>query len=176
MAPRNINARRGRQGSSTRISLNLIFYSFISIAVLFAVLQYYFIFTGDRSSRTLRALESKSLQDVTPPESLTEIEFCAEKCRYIPAMCTENLYRDQLGLPAPTCLRYSTTVEDDIYWASFRSQEKELNTNRDKKTAQLVMWAASRARERRVHGKSTELKCEEVPTENMSPMMWPEEL
>ncbi|KAL7508946.1 hypothetical protein ACHAXN_008824 [Cyclotella atomus] len=108
-----------------------------------------------------------------PPESLEEIEFCAEKCRYIPEMCSQNKYRDQLRLPAPKCLRYSTTVEGDIYWASHQSKDQLLNNKRHKKTVRLVTWAAARARERR--GQSSTKKCEEIPSNNTAPMMFPEE-
>lgn len=112
--------------------------------------------------------------DGSPPESLQTIEFCAEKCRFVPEMCTRNLHRDHLKLPAPKCLNYSLTVADDIY---FNPSNQILSTNRNKRTVQLVSWAAARAREaRKSHQYSDTHKCEEVPTNYSAPMMWPEEL
>jgi hypothetical protein len=110
----------------------------------------------------------------SPPETLQTIEFCAEKCRFIPEMCTHNLHRGNLKPPAPKCLQYSLTVADDIY---FKPSDQTIVTDRNKRTVQLVSWAAARAREsRKLNRYSDTHKCEDVPTNYSAPMMWPEEL
>lgn len=168
MPPRNIHRQttRGNRGSAKSISLALLAVSF-----LVSLLPFIFIFNQPISGRKEGWSTAIS---AGPPESLEEIEFCAEKCRYIPEMCSQNKYRDKLRLPAPKCLKYSTTVEGDIYWASHRTEDQLLNNERHNKTAQLVTWAAARARERR--GESNNIMCEEIPTNNTAPMMFPEEL
>lgn len=116
-----------------------------------------------------------------PPETLETIEFCAEKCRYLPKMCSEGLHRDMISLPAPTCLAYSTTVPDDVYWKDeMDNGGKGISSRRHNATARLVHWAAARARKRREAklssvGRSTGVRCEDVPTNYTSPMMFPEE-
>lgn len=114
------------------------------------------------------------MSTASPPESLIDIEFCAEKCRYISEMCTSNMYRDHLQLPAPRCLKYSTTVEDDIYWTSLKAKDAVVNKKRNQKTVNLVSWAAARAKERQ--HESSNFQCYEIPTSNTEPMMFPEEL
>lgn len=123
-----------------------------------------------------------------PPEDLETIEFCAEKCRYVRAMCN-GLHRDRLALPAPSCLNYSLTVKGDIYWQDFlengtgteAATGRGINFQRNQKTVELVDWAAGLATERRRQkmpstGNATSTRrCESVPTENTNPMMWPEE-
>ena len=107
---------------------------------------------------------------MSPPEPLDEIKFCAEKCRYVPEMCTKPY---NLSWPAPTCLNHSLTVKDDMYWPIANN---EMYVKRNNETVKLVSWVASRARERRqaVLG-SSGYPCEEVPSENNQPMMFPEE-
>eukprot|EP00956_Cyclotella_meneghiniana_P015010 scaffold22743_cov41-Cyclotella_meneghiniana.AAC.1 len=91
-------------------------------------------------------------------------------------MCTTNKYRDTLQLPAPTCLTYSQTPEEDIYWASLQTKDQKLNKERNEKTLELVQWAAVRARERRGEGQeNSHFKCEEAPSSHTEPMMFPEE-
>lgn len=122
--------------------------------------------------------------DSIPPEPLDSISFCAEKCRYVPEMCSQNLHRDRLSLPAPLCRNYSLTVEDDVYWADFSNNNgRGICNERHAKTVELVLWAAARARERRERQQKQQQSatsylgphCEDIPTENTSPMMWPEE-
>lgn len=111
-----------------------------------------------------------------PPEPLDTVEFCAEKCRYVPEMCTENRYRDHLSFPAPSCLQYSLTVPDDIYYSSMLSGgTQDVHTKRDLATIELVSWAAARARERREARGEVIARCEDIPTEHAAPMMFPEE-
>ena len=120
-----------------------------------------------------------------PPEDLETIEFCAEKCRYVPAMC-DGLHRDRLALPAPSCLNYSLNLEDDIYWQDYlksgENSKSGITYERNKKTVKLVDWAAGKARERRRQKmqstgdeSSMSTHCESVPTNNTVPMMWPED-
>ena len=86
-------------------------------------------------------------------------------------------------LPAPTCLNYSTIVEDDIYWNDhITNGGLGISAERHRATVELVSWAAARARERREQeqqststGGIQSIPCEEVPTTNTSPMMFPEE-
>ena len=58
---------------------------------------------------------------MSPPEPLDEIKFCAEKCRYVPEMCTKPY---NLSWPAPTCLNHSLTVKDDMYWPIANNEMK----------------------------------------------------
>jgi hypothetical protein len=110
------------------------------------------------------------------PETLETIEFCAEKCRYIREMCTDGLHREKLSLPAPTCLNYSLTVADDIYWTDYNTKEQILCKKRNSETSNLTVWAAARARRsRRPKKNDTSLACEDVPTNYTAPMMFPEE-
>jgi hypothetical protein len=113
-----------------------------------------------------------------PPEPLETMSFCAEKCAYIKEMCSNNLHRDKLSLPAPTCVVHSTTGEQDIYLSNNYGKEKEASKLRNKKTVELVHWAAARARERRlgnVDNGSTTRRCEDVPTLYDAPIMFPDE-
>lgn len=153
------------------ISIKSISCAIATIAFLVSLAPYYFFHESFLAK--IKENDVLTAASIEPPDLLGEIEFCAEKCRYIPEMCTENKYRDHLRLPAPKCMRYSTTVEDDIYWASHQTKGQELNKKRNRKTASLVTWVAARARERR--GKSSDIKCEEVPSSNTEPMMFPEE-
>lgn len=116
---------------------------------------------------SFRALinSEKVMSTASPPESLIDIEFCAD---------TSNMYRDHLQLPAPRCLKYSTTVEDDIYWTSLKAKDAVVNKKRNQKTVNLVSWAAARAKERQ--HESSNFQCYEIPTSNTEPMMFPEEL
>ena len=117
----------------------------------------------------------------SPPENLEVIDFCAEKCRYIPEMCTETLHRQNLSLPAPTCLNYSLKVKDDIYWADLskeRCKDGQCATDdRNNATKRIISWAAARARERRQGDTDTDnvIRCETMPTNHSAPMMFPEE-
>ena len=124
-------------------------------------------------------LSSNIIQSVVaspPPEPLDTIDFCAEKCKHVPEMCTENLYRDRLSLPAPSCLRYSTTIEDDVYWQNWNSRLQKgvgIYKERHERTNQLISWATTtnaRSSSRR-SGKF----CEQANTTFPSPMMFPEE-
>ena len=116
-----------------------------------------------------------------PPEPLETISFCAEKCRYVPDMCSKNTdgvddhpYRTKLSWPSPLCLNYSITTADDIYWNDhIKNGGKGIYNARNEATLRLVNWAAARARERRTIAGST--PCEEVSTSNTQPMMFPEE-
>lgn len=85
-------------------------------------------------------------------------------------MCTKPY---NLSFPAPTCLNHSLTVKDDMYWPI---QNNEMYVKRNNETVKLVSWAAARARERRqsVLG-SSGYPCEDVPSQNNQPMMFPEE-
>lgn len=130
---------------------------------------------------------------VVPPEPLETIQFCAEKCRYLPEMCRTGLHRNHLSLPAPTCLNYSLTVPNDLYWSDLNSANKTLSTKRDLDTVNLIAWIAGQARSRRIAGSKTSigtissstgrsssvapspLLCETVPTKYSKPMMFPEE-
>ena len=138
----------------------------VAAASLVSLVPFLMIQTLDNSVKLKTA--------TSPPESLVDIEFCAEKCRYIPEMCTSNMYRDHLQLPAPECLKYSTTVEDDIYWTSLKTKDPVLNNERNQKTVNLVSWAAARAMERQ--HQSSKFQCYKIPTSNTAPMMFPEEL
>lgn len=89
---------------------------------------------------------SNNIQSPLPPEPLDTVEFCAEKCKHVPEMCTENAYRDRLSLPAPSCLRYSTTIEDDIYWRHWdrrRQTGEGIYLERHEKTNRLISWATA---------------------------------
>jgi hypothetical protein len=121
-----------------------------------------------------KSMNSKSIVEFTssPPEPIETIAFCAEKCKKLPQMCTEGLYHDKLSLPAPTCLEYSTTIEDDIYWPvenNIHSKE------RNEKTNLLIDWVAKQARHTRQSSNLSNSACEEVRTEYTEPMMFPEE-
>jgi len=134
--------------------------------------------------------------DAPPPEPLDAIAFCAEKCRYVPAMCTSNLYLETLSHPAPTCMNRSTSIEDDAYWTDTEHGRVPgtLTPKRNRDTSRLVHWAARRARERRrgrgegrgpttttnattttAEEEGAAVRCEDVPTSYESPMMFPEE-
>jgi hypothetical protein len=106
-----------------------------------------------------------------PPEPIEYIKFCAEKCKHLPQMCTENLHRDKLALPAPSCHRYSTTVKDDIYWPTGTEATKERNM----KTNILIDWVAKEARAKRQSLNFPSKPCEEIYTQYEGPMMFPEE-
>jgi hypothetical protein len=120
-----------------------------------------------------------------PPESLEIINFCAEKCRYLPAMCDSGLYLDGLDYPAPHCLNRSLSIEDDIYWTDLprHGGNGTLTRMRNDETARLVDWAAKMARRGRRTNTTNDtddnsnaiMRCEEAPTTNESPMMFPEE-
>mmetsp|Transcript_12481 Transcript_12481/g.26361 ORF Transcript_12481/g.26361 Transcript_12481/m.26361 type:complete len:429 (+) Transcript_12481:18-1304(+) len=113
-----------------------------------------------------------------PPEALDTIEFCAEKCRYLPKMCSSNLHRDKLALPAPLCLNYSLTVADDIYWSGDPAEVKRRVSKRNAETVTLISWAAAKVREGKsdfVNSHGGKVNCEDVPTEHTGPMMFPEE-
>jgi len=119
-----------------------------------------------------------------PPEPLETISFCAEKCRYVPDMCSKNTdgvddhpYRTKLSWPGPLCLNYSITTEHDIYWNDYTKNDgKGIYKARNEATLRLVNWAAARARERRtIAGIASSTPCEEVSTSNTQPMMFPEE-
>ena len=51
--------------------------------------------------------------ETPPPEPLDIIEFCAEKCRYIEEMCTENRHQN-LEWPAVACKVRFLDVESDL--------------------------------------------------------------
>ena len=96
-------------------------------------------------------------------------------------MCSENLHRTNLSLPAPSCcLDYSLTVADDKYWAD-RNNKKGVVKERNAKTNKLIAWAAVKARERRTQQSSSssstskQLRCEDKPTDYKQPMMFAEE-
>ena len=120
-----------------------------------------------------------------PPESLEVMNFCAEKCRYLSAMCESGLYLDGLAYPAPQCLNRSLSIEDDIYWMDLPRYGGNgmLTRMRNDGTTRLVDWAAKMARRGRRTNTTNDtddnsnsiLRCEEVPTKNESPMMFPEE-
>jgi hypothetical protein len=137
---------------------------------------------GDREGRSIRRMPP-------PPESLEVMNFCAEKCRYLHAMCDSGLYLDGLAYPAPHCLNRSQSIEDDIYWMDLprNGGNGTLTRTRNDGTTRLVDWAAKMAR-RRVrtnatinNGFATDedsnaiRRCEEIHTANESPMMFPEE-
>lgn len=165
--PSHHNKRKRGKTSTKSIVLGIV-----ALAVLIFLAPFFIFHESSLGGRKEEL--PPSLAIAQPPESLEEIEFCAEKCRYILEMCTKNKYREFLRLPAPTCLRYSTTVEGDIYWASRQTEGQVLNKKRNRKTVELVTWVAARARERR--GQPSKFKCEEVPSSNTEPMMIPEEL
>ena len=85
-------------------------------------------------------------------------------------MCSENLHRTNLSLPAPSCLDYSLTVADDKYWAD-RNNKKGVVKERNAKTNKLIAWAAVKARERQTQQSSSssftskQLRCEDKPTD-----------
>ena len=120
-----------------------------------------------------------SLSTPSPPEPLETIDFCAEKCRYVPEMCSENLYRSNLSFPAPLCLNYSLTVADDLYYSDVLKGSMGIVKERNNKTAVLIRWAAAQARERRQRSQSFDashvFRCEEEPTNYTEPMMFSEE-
>ncbi|KAL7553272.1 hypothetical protein ACHAWF_016531 [Thalassiosira exigua] len=146
-------------------------------------------FEGDRGDVTARGRDAtdaerpgpttskSSSPRPPPPEPLDAVDFCAEKCRYVSEVCSHNLHRDRLSLPAPRCLNYSLTVPDDIYWRDFARGGRRINAPRDEKTSELVKWGARRARERRLEESAPELAtpCEDRPTNHSAPMMFPEE-
>jgi hypothetical protein len=134
--------------------------------------------------------------DAPPPEPLDVVAFCAEKCRYVPAMCTSNnMYLEKLSHPAPTCANRSTSIKDDVYWADTERGRVPgtLTPKRNRDTSRLVNWAARKARARRrggggpkptnatttageeEEGAGVAVRCEDVPSSYESPMMFPEE-
>ena len=110
-----------------------------------------------------QAVVNDQISPLQPPEPLDTINFCAEKCRYAPEMCTKPY---NLSYPAPTCLNHSLTVKD-MYWPIANN---EMYVKRNNETVKLVSWAAARARERRqsVLG-SSGYPCEDVPSQNNQP-------
>lgn len=126
-----------------------------------------------------------------PPESLETMVFCAEKCKHVKAMCTDNLYSDTMSLPAPRCMFRSKTAEDDLYWNAFlklgtnESGSNNVYVDRNAATVDLVRWAAARARERRrpvvttrsgsAVAENSSSRCEELPFTYTNPMMQAEE-
>lgn len=172
-----LKQRPSRERTSTKRVL--VSYLAALIPLLFApMLLFYngYVFSDTNTPTALLWNINTAMQPLQQaPESLEEIQFCAEKCRYVKEMCTINKYREALQFPAPMCLTYSQTAEEDIYWASLQTKDQKVNKERNDKTLKLVQWAAVRARERRGQEKS-HFKCEEEPTSHTEPMMFPEEL
>ena len=161
----------------------------LTITIGFGCIQFLFLnhihntgkeVVGGNVQQLTRETGAATTSFLPSPESLTTVQFCAEKCRYIAQMC-QGLYRDTLSLPAPSCLNYSTTVEEDIYWNDhIKNGGHGIFDERNKQTVKLVHWAAAQARERRGKEQPVLLKpgktpCEDIFTSYTSPMMFPEE-
>ena len=130
-------------------------------------------FVGSRRENS--AFRVPSLK-ACPPEDTATIEFCAEKCKHIPAMCAGR-FDDTLGLPAPRCLLRSTTLAGDRFWTGSGSPAPVLNKEaaivRNEKTRTLVVWVAAQLS--RHSSSPTSQRCETLPFLYDTPMMWPEE-
>jgi len=111
-----------------------------------------------------------------PPEQLTSMDFCAERCRFDPAMCTREKGHDynRASYPAPSCKKWSKDLAGDVYfyrkhaqwwqnkcknwgWSNDDLKNVPLNrtllddlrngvNNRNTKTRKIVRWAGARAR------------------------------
>jgi hypothetical protein len=128
--------------------------------------------TATSSTSTVIPISKADMHTSSLQESKQTISFCAEKCKHVKQMCTDNLYRDKLSLPAPSCLSYSTTTQDDIYWPPQNNSEY---IQRNIETNALIDEVAKEAR---IHRQSLNLPssaCEEVKTEYTGPMMFPDE-
>ena len=172
-----------KRSSKRRISAKHVTVCYLVVLIPLLLMPMLLFYNGytflDTETPSFPRHINKTLQQaqLQSPEPLEKIQFCAEKCRYVKEMCTTNKYRDTLQLPAPTCLTYSQTPEEDIYWASLQTKDQKLNKERNEKTLELVQWAAVRARERRGEGQeNSHFKCEEAPSSHTEPMMFPEEL
>ena len=163
-----------------KILIYIILISLLSHKTMFTHLLY----DGSAEQHQLDDSLMSTPQQQPSPEPLDEIAFCAEKCRYVPDMCSKNSngvdihpYRTKFSYPAPLCLNYSITTADDIYWNDhIKNGGKGIYSARNEATLRLVDWAAARARERRtIAGIANSIPCEEVSTSNTQPMMFPEE-
>jgi len=124
----------------------------------------------ERSPRALGRREvslSAVPGDDPPPEALSTIAVCAEKCPHIKSYCDDATQATLGQPPAPKCLWYSETVANDPYW-----QQQAVSDERNAKTRALVVWGGRQARLRGRHS----VACEKRFTpDHTAPMMFPEE-
>eukprot|EP00038_Savillea_parva_P012634 m.205950 g.205950 ORF g.205950 m.205950 type:complete len:364 (+) comp23142_c0_seq1:78-1169(+) len=157
----------------------------VLVLAILGVVAFYSTFTS-HNGRTLGAQnwsaqdEHKLIRDHSslptdspPPEPIGTIAICAEKCKHIKSMCSDE-FQAKISFPAPTCLAYSTLAADDPYYG--RSKVAE-TVERNTATRKLIAWGGRQARHRRSSSQAVvnTTGCETVPAAHDAPMMWPEE-
>ena len=109
---------------SSQLQALILFVLALSLCFVYSVYEtsgFFVATSGERSWVSLRNIAptvgevsgSSKPYETPPPEPLDIIEFCAEKCRYIPEMCTENRHQN-VKWPGVDCKVRFLDVESDL--------------------------------------------------------------